>query len=136
MTTTLRPRSSLNPVRLRLAPAGSNPHLIDGVWWPRSDDLTAELPRLIRALPRSWPQIAHATTNVGMWSAFPSRILVAKHAIQLRRATSRHAPNTICLLAPGRGRWDLLVVPPHTDRAEAMRLLATIAGPIGPAERH
>ncbi|WP_193587927.1 DUF5994 family protein [Streptomyces sp. MBT27] len=132
-TTTLRPRSSLDPVRLRLTPAGSGPHRIDGAWWPRSDDLTAELPGLIGALPHSWPQIAHATVNAAMWSAFPGRLLVANQVIQLHRSTSRHAPNTLCLLAPGRGRWDLLVVPPETDRAEALRLLATTAGPIGPA---
>ncbi|MFE9532766.1 DUF5994 family protein [Streptomyces sp. NPDC006691] len=133
MTTMLRPRSSLHPVRLRLTPAGSGPHPIDGAWWPRSDDLTAELPDLIGALPHSWPQIAHATVNAAMWSAFPGRILIANQVVQLHRATSRRARNTLCLLAPGRGRWDLLVVPPQTDRAEALRLLATTAGPLGPA---
>ncbi|WP_199846341.1 DUF5994 family protein [Streptomyces sp. CB01201] len=133
MTTALRTGSSLRPVRLRLTPEGSGPHRIDGAWWPRSDDLTAELPGLIAALPHSWPQIAHVTVNPAMWSSFPGRILVANQVIQLHRATSRHARNTLCLLAPGRGRWDLLVVPPHTDSAEARRLLATTAGPLGPA---
>ncbi|MEV8524794.1 DUF5994 family protein [Streptomyces sp. NPDC052000] len=134
MTTTLHPRSSLRAVRLRLTPPGNGPYPIDGAWWPRSDDLTAELPLLIRALPHSWPQIAHATVNAAMWSAFPGRILVANHVIQLHRATSRRAPDTICLLAPGRGRWDLLVIQPHTDRAEAMRLLSTADGPAGPSQ--
>ncbi|GGY28270.1 hypothetical protein GCM10010326_22380 [Streptomyces xanthochromogenes] len=62
-------------------------------------------------MPHSWPQIAHATVNAAMWSAFPGRILLANHVIRLHRATARHAPDTICLVAPGRGRWDLLVVP-------------------------
>ncbi|MFE9120915.1 DUF5994 family protein [Streptomyces sp. NPDC007172] len=103
--------SASGSARLRLTPGAGGPQPIDGVWWPRSDDLTAELPFLVRALPHSWPQIAHVTVNSAMWSAFPGRILLANHVIQLHRATARHAPDTICLLAPGRGRWDLRVVP-------------------------
>ncbi|MEV5951907.1 DUF5994 family protein [Streptomyces sp. NPDC051993] len=128
MTTTLPSPSSLLPVRLRLMPPGSGPHLADGAWWPRSDDLTVELPRLVGALPHSWPQIAHATVNAALWSSFPGRLLVANHVIELHHAAGRRTPETICLLAPGRGRWDLLVVPPGTDRAEALRLLSTADG--------
>ncbi|MCX4437774.1 MULTISPECIES: DUF5994 family protein [Streptomyces] len=133
MATTPRPLRSLRPLRLRLAPSGNGPRHIDGAWWPRSDDLTAELPRLIRALPHSWPQIAHVTVNAAMWSAFPGRILIANHVIQLHRAAGLHTPDTLCLLAPGRGRWDLLVIPPHTAKAEATRLMATAESPEGPS---
>ncbi|MEU7687118.1 HD domain-containing protein, partial [Streptomyces spectabilis] len=35
-----------------------------------------------------------------------------------------HAPATVCLLAPGAGRWDLLVVPHLADDAEGPRLMA------------
>jgi hypothetical protein len=132
VTTTLRPLPSLGSVRLRLTPQGNGPHAIDGAWWPRADDLTIELPCLIRALPHSWRQIAHATVNAAMWSPLPGRILIANHVIQLHRAASRHTPNTICLVSPGRGRWDLLVVPPHTARAEAVRLMATATAPDDP----
>ncbi|KOU49130.1 DUF5994 family protein [Streptomyces sp. WM6378] len=135
MTTTLRSASSLRPVRLRLTPPTAGPYLIDGAWWPRTDDLTAELPSLIHALPHSWPQIAQVAVNPGMWSAFPGRILVANHVIRLHRATGRHTPNTICLLAPGRGRWDLLVVPPLTAKAEAARLMSSATAPGGPSQR-
>ncbi|MFB7643014.1 DUF5994 family protein [Streptomyces sp. NPDC056084] len=112
------PDSASGSVRLRLTPGGGGPQPIDGVWWPRSDDLTTELPLLVRALPHSWPQVAHATVNAAMWSAFPGRILLANHVIQLHRATARHAPDTICLLAPGRGRWDLRVVPARAVGAD------------------
>ncbi|WP_192918272.1 DUF5994 family protein [Streptomyces spectabilis] len=133
MTTTLRPLTSLRPVRLRLAPRRNGPRPIDGVWWPRSDDLTAELPLLIGALPRNWPQMAHVTVNDTMWSAFPGRILIANHVVQLHRSTTRHTPNTICLVAPGKGRWDLLVIPPRTATPEALRLMATADTPEGPS---
>lgn len=62
---------------------------------PRSDDLSAELPRLIRALPHSWPQIAHVTVNAATRSAFPGRILIANHVIRLHRAAGPHTPNTV-----------------------------------------
>ncbi|MEV0114877.1 DUF5994 family protein [Streptomyces sp. NPDC050844] len=133
MATTPRPLRSFRPLRLRLTPPGNGPQHIDGAWWPRSDDLTAELPRLIRALPHSWAQIAHVTVNAATWSAFPGRILIANHVIQLHRAAGPHAPNTVCLIAPGRGRWDLLAVPPHTAKAEAMRLMATAESSVGPS---
>lgn len=116
-------------VRLRLSPAGGGPHRIDGVWWPRTGDLLAELPLLLGALPHSWPQIAHVTVNSAIWSDFPGRTLIANHVLQLNRSPSRHTPSTVCLLAPGRGRWDLLVVPPHTDAADALRLMAGAVTP-------
>ncbi|MER6123840.1 DUF5994 family protein [Streptomyces sp. NPDC001795] len=43
--------------RLRLAarsPHGRQPRRIDGAWWRRSYDLTAELPALLDQLPRAW----------------------------------------------------------------------------------
>ncbi|WP_327352475.1 DUF5994 family protein [Streptomyces sp. NBC_01304] len=124
MTTTLHPLPTPRTVRLSLAPAGGEPRAIDGAWWPHSDDLTDELALLIRALPHSWPQIAHVTVNPAMWSALPGRILVANQVIRLHRSTAQHAPDTVCLLAPGRGRWDLLVVRPDTEEAEALLLMA------------
>jgi hypothetical protein len=133
VTTTPRSLASLLPVRLHLAPRRNGPQPIDGVWWPRSADLTAELPLLIRALPHNWPQIAHVTVNDTMWSAFPGRILIANHVIQLHRSPTRHTPNTICLVAPGKGRWDLLVTPPHTAAPEALRLMTTADTPEGPS---
>ncbi|MDG4862677.1 DUF5994 family protein [Streptomyces sp. T-3] len=124
MTTTLKPLPTPRTARVSFTPAGGGPQAIDGAWWPHTDDLTDELPLLIRALPHSWPQIAHVTVNPAMWSALPGRILVANQVIRLHRSTAQHAPHTVCLLAPGRGRWDLLVVPPGTEEAEAQLLLA------------
>ncbi|MFF1381307.1 DUF5994 family protein [Streptomyces sp. NPDC058308] len=132
MTTLLPPPPSppspsplLPLVRLRLTPPQGGPHRIDGAWWPRTNELVAELPVLLRALPHSWSRIIHVTVNGALWSDFPGRMLIANHVLHLHRATGLHAPATVCLLAPGRGRWDLVVVPPGTDEAEAMRLMAT-----------
>jgi Family of unknown function (DUF5994) len=111
-------------VRLGIAPPSSLPRLLDGTWWPRSADLITELPTLIAALPRAWGQISVATVSGAMWSSLPGRMLVSNRAVRLRRTAAVREPHTICLLAPGIGRWDLRVIPPEATPEEAARLLA------------
>ncbi|GGQ76797.1 hypothetical protein Saso_56210 [Streptomyces asoensis] len=57
------------------------------------------------------------------WSPFPGRLLIANQVVRLRRTTTQRFPTTVCLLAPGRGWWDLLVVPPAATDAEVGRLM-------------
>jgi len=125
MTTVLQPPLPSHPVlRLRLAPHGNLPRAIDGAWWPRSYDLPAELPGLLAGLPRKWGHITSATVNGATWSTMPGRILVADQVVRLRGTQGESAPHTIVLLSPGRGRWDLLVVPPDTTEQAADPLMA------------
>ncbi|WP_420034289.1 DUF5994 family protein [Streptomyces sp. cg28] len=112
------------PVRLFLTPSGAAPYRIDGAWWPRTDDLIAELPPLLSALPFRWARIVHVTVDATAWSAFPGRMLCAGHVLHLHADTRPRTPTTACLVAPGSGRWDLTVVPPRTDEAQALRLMA------------
>ncbi|MFD9005352.1 DUF5994 family protein [Streptomyces sp. NPDC059582] len=135
MTTALRvPLPSLPLLRLRLAPDSGMPRPIDGAWWPRSYDLLAELPQLLAGLPRLWGRISGVTVNDAVWSVTPGRILVSNEVVRLRRARAASAPHTIVLLAPGRGRWDLLVVPPDTAEDAAEPLMAAAAAvPRAPA---
>lgn len=113
--------------RLRLAPGSVVPRRIDGAWWPRSRDLLTELPLLIGALPASWGQIADVSVNAAMWSVSPGRLLIANHVVRLRREPGSRNRHTMCLLSPGRGRRDLLVVPPEVDTADAEHLMAAAA---------
>src|SRR4051794_1596701 len=122
--------SSPFAVRLRLVPQSVQlrmPRRIDGAWWPRSPDLASELPGLLGGLPHAWGQVASVLVDEAAWSPFPGRLLVANQVVRLRRTTTQRSPSTICLLAPGRGRWDLLVVPPAASDAEAGRLMESIA---------
>ncbi|MDF3146755.1 MULTISPECIES: DUF5994 family protein [unclassified Streptomyces] len=129
MTTALQSPPPSHPLlRLRLAPHGGMPRPIDGAWWPRSYDLLAELPRLLAGLPRTWGHITSVTVHGATWSAVPGRMLVSNQVVRLRRTVAASAPHTIVLLAPGRGRWDLLVVPPDTSEAAAEPLMAAAAG--------
>ncbi|MFJ1607986.1 DUF5994 family protein [Streptomyces sp. NPDC088253] len=118
--------SSSSAVRLRLVaqPAqGHMPRRIDGAWWPRSPDLTSELPWLLGGLPQAWGQVSSVLVDGAVWSPFPVRLLVADQVVRLRRTNTQHTPSTVCLLTPGRGRWDLLVVPPTATEAEAEWLM-------------
>ncbi|MFM9448804.1 DUF5994 family protein [Streptomyces acidiscabies] len=129
MTTALQPLPpSLPLLRLRLAPRRGMPRPIDGVWWPRSYDLLAELPRLLAGLPRTWGHITSVTVNAAAWPAVPGRMLVFNQVVRLHRTVAASAPHTVVLLAPGRGRWDLLVVPPDTTEEAAEPLMAAAGG--------
>ncbi|MEV5436468.1 DUF5994 family protein [Streptomyces sp. NPDC052682] len=127
-----RPQPSApSAVRLLLAVpphGGRTARRIDGAWWPRSYDLAAELPGLLGVLPRAWGRISSVRINGDGWPACPERMVVAGQPVRVRRTPSPKAPPTVCLLAPGCGRWDLLVVPPGATQAEAGRLMEGAVG--------
>jgi hypothetical protein len=74
-------------------------------------------------LPRAWGHVTSVTVNGATWSAVPGRMLVSNQVVQLHRTLTASAANTIVLLAPGHGRWDLLVVPPDTPEEAAEPLM-------------
>ncbi|MFF5358263.1 DUF5994 family protein [Streptomyces scabiei] len=115
-------------LRLCLAPRSALSRRLDGVWWPHSHDLLAELPQLLAALPRAWGHISGVTVNGAAWSAAPGRMLVANRVVRLRKTVAVHVPDTVVLLAPGHGRWDLLVVPPGTTEEAAEPIIAAALG--------
>ncbi|RPE42191.1 hypothetical protein EDD90_5299 [Streptomyces sp. Ag109_O5-1] len=132
MTSALQPPLPSHPaLRLRLAPRSDLTRSIDGAWWPRSYDLLVELPRLLAGLPREWGDITSVTVSGAVWSAAPGRILVSNQVVRLRRALAANAPHTVVLVAPGRGRWDLVVVPPDTTETAAEPLMAAAADALG-----
>ncbi|WP_223833074.1 DUF5994 family protein [Streptomyces venezuelae] len=121
------PLPSRPPLRLRLAPDGGLPRAIDGAWWPRSSDIVTELPQLLVGLPSAWRDIRSVTVKGDMWSATPGRMLVANQVVRLHRSTTASAHHGVVLLSPGRGRWDLLVVPPDTPARRAALIMSSAA---------
>lgn len=114
-------------LRLRLAPHGALPRAIDGAWWPYSYDVLAELPGLLAGLPPLWGPIGSVTVNGAVWTEPPGRLSVAGRAVRLHRNLAASLPRTVVLLAPGRGRWDLVVVPPGSAPESAALLMAAAA---------
>jgi hypothetical protein len=123
-----RTPSSLPP-RLVLAPAGTAPALIDGAWWPRSRDLTAELPALIEALDPLWGRITRVTVNPTFWPVIPRKVPVHGHVVHVGWFAAEQDPHKLLLLSYSAGRWDLLVIPPETEPITAARLMAMATDP-------
>ncbi|RPE40803.1 hypothetical protein EDD90_3870 [Streptomyces sp. Ag109_O5-1] len=120
---------SSSPPRLVLAPAGTAPALIDGAWWPRSRDLTAELPALIEVLDPLWGRITQVTVNPTFWPVIPRRVPAHGHVVHVGWFEAEQDPHKLLLLSYTVGRWDLLVIPPETAPATAARLMATATDP-------
>ncbi|GAA2539433.1 MULTISPECIES: DUF5994 family protein [Streptomyces] len=122
-------RRPTSPVRLSLAPTGSAPLLLDGAWWPRSRDLTAELPALASVLDPLWGRITRVTVNPAQWPVVPRKVPVAGHVVKVGWFRSEQDAHELLLLSYHVGRWNLLVVPPRTPPAVAAWLMAAASDP-------
>ncbi|MET7976796.1 DUF5994 family protein [Streptomyces mirabilis] len=121
--------SSPPPLRLQLTPPGTAPALIDGAWWPRSRDLTAELFALTDVLDPLWGRITHVTVNPTFWPVIPRKVPVQGHVVKVGWFKAEQDPHKLLLLSYTAGRWDLLVIPPETDDVTAARLMTTATDP-------
>jgi hypothetical protein len=119
----------VTPVRLSLKPPGPATGLLDGAWWPRSRNLTWELPALTAVLDPLWGRITHVTVNPRYWPIIPKKIPVTGHVVRAGWFAAEQDPHELLLLSYDVGRWDLLVIPPQTDAATAARLMAAAADP-------
>lgn len=119
------------PLRLAVMPAGVPSGLLDGAWWPNSEDLEHELPFLIAALDRDWGRITRITVNPLHWQPLPHQVRVNGRIVKVGWFTGEQDPHKILLLSHGIGRLDLLIIPPRTSPAAAARLMAAATAPTG-----
>ncbi|MFD0383342.1 DUF5994 family protein [Streptomyces stramineus] len=96
MTSTVR----TPPVRLALLPPAGGPRRIDGVWWPRTRDLAAELPALLTVLAARWGRVTHVTADSDMWLAGPPHLLHDNSTVRVNRSGREGHRRTICLVSP------------------------------------
>ena len=131
MTTTLAPTLSAPPLsaRLSLAPKTVPAGPMDGAWWPRSRDLSAELPALVDALEEQYGRITRVAVNPTHWPVIPHKVPATGHIVHVGWFTEQD-PDKMILLSYTVGRCDLLVIPPETEPAEAARLMDTAAAPM------
>ncbi|PPK65092.1 DUF5994 family protein [Actinokineospora auranticolor] len=133
MTSPASAGNSPPPLRLRLKPAGPATGFVDGAWWPRSTDLTAELAALNGALAERLGHLSRVSYELFAWDPVPRRFTAGEIQIRLEGFRS-HPRNTITATGPGRLRISLLVVPPGTAESDARHAMATAAQP-GNTER-
>ncbi|MEU3504165.1 DUF5994 family protein [Streptomyces hundungensis] len=110
------------PARLSLTPKTTLAGRLDGAWWPYSRDLEAELPPLVVALEEPWGRITRVTVNPTRWPVVPHTVAVDERLLHVGWFTKQD-PDKLILLSYTVGRWDLLVVPPETSPAAAIRLM-------------
>ncbi|MEO3754978.1 DUF5994 family protein [Streptomyces sp. B6B3] len=113
-----------SPARLQLKDADAHRGLLDGAWWPRSRDLSRELPVLAQVLDPRWGRVTRIAVNPRFWPVIPRKVAVHGHVIKVGWFSETLDPHQVLLRSYAVGRWDLLVVPPQASAASAARLMA------------
>ncbi|WP_157182913.1 DUF5994 family protein [Sciscionella marina] len=114
--------------RLRLKPHGPPAGYVDGAWWPRSRDLTREIPRLAAMLASSWLPPSRITFAMEAWDPAPRRVSVNGRLIRLGGFHSQDE-HLLDVLGPDGERLTLLVVPPENSVDESEQALQSAADP-------
>lgn len=120
-------------LRLRLKPKAPATGYVDGAWWPRSRDLTVELPALGEVLAIRLGELQRVAYALSAWDPAPRRFGQAGHQVRLEGFTYQDR-NIVHVTGTSRGRISLLVVPPGTADAAGHDALMT-AGRRGNADR-
>ncbi|GAA2460720.1 DUF5994 family protein [Streptomyces macrosporus] len=90
---------------------------VDGVWWPRSRDLSRELPALTDVLDDGWGRVTRVTVDPTSWPVVPRAVRVTGRTVRVGWFLDEHHPYELILLSHDAGRCELLVVPPETTGA-------------------
>lgn len=115
------PRQTL---RLKLKPKAPATGFVDGAWWPRSRDLSTELPALLAVLAARLGPIQRVSYNLATWDGAPRRLDIGGRQVRLGGFQVQH-PNTLDVIGSNATRLTLLVLPPGTDPVAAHRILMT-----------
>ena len=114
--------------RLRLKPKAPRSGYVDGAWWPRSDDLAAELPDLLAVLSVRLGRIDRVLYNLNEWAKASAKLTTGGRAVRLD-GYRRQPVHTVEVLGLNRNKIVLLVVPPNADPDEAHATLMAAAAP-------
>jgi len=109
-------------VRLVLARHDTGRGRLDGGWWPRSRDATAQLPALVAGLNVRSGVVLRLAVDVLAWDEIPRRIAVDGHEVRVGRFTDTN--HVIVVTLGHREHLLLLVVPPLAPEKAALAALA------------
>lgn len=125
--------TSDSAARVRFRRTGGNDGLLDAGWWPRSRDLSRELPPLLEIVWNSGLNVTNISHALDFWDFSPRRLAIGRRVVQLSGFHTQ-LPGLLSLTSrSSRGRIDILVVPPETEPAIADRALAIVAAEPSPA---
>jgi hypothetical protein len=114
--------------RLRLKPKAPRIGYVDGAWWPRGDDLRAELPDLLAVLSVRLGHVERVLYRLSDWRSAPRKLDTGGGQVRLD-GDERQPISTISLLGPGFHKVDLLVVAVHADASDAHATMLRAAHP-------
>lgn len=129
-TNTSEATAAEQSLRLRMKPTAPNTRgagHVDGAWWPRTRDLTTELPALLEALAARLGDVRRMAYNLTEWEAPSPRLNTDGHMVRLGGFRYQGA-NTIGVSGSGAGRVTLLVIPPETSATDARTMSLAAAG--------
>jgi hypothetical protein len=121
-------RSGIGYLRLRLKPADRSAGLVQGAWWPRSDQLFKELPSLLAALAPRVGSVDRVIYDETRWAPKALRMEFRCRNIILE-GSSTTSTNTLSVIGKGFGRLVLLIVPPYTNPTRAYAAVMTASKP-------
>ncbi|MER5214080.1 DUF5994 family protein [Streptomyces sp. NPDC002838] len=107
---------------VRLETTHERQGVLDGAWWPRSRDITAELPVLIAALTEYLGPITRVGLDAGAWEELPTRMVIEDRVVHIDSFPV--GDDTVLVTRGDQDYFSLLVVPPHTAPEAARAAMA------------
>jgi hypothetical protein len=111
-------------LRLRLKPKGSLTGYVDGGWWPRTQNLSAELPALAHVLAVRLGSVTRVAYSINAWDDAPRQITVEGHSVRLEGFRSQDE-HILHISGPDRQRITVLVIPPEAGATAAHEAMTT-----------
>ena len=110
---------------------------VDAAWWPRSADLTAELPALLNVFRTAGRPMTRVVYNLDSWDPAPRMLRLAGELVHVGGYHYGDPRMMTVTDAWQVDTADLLVIPSDTDPAIAERLLnnATVPGNLDTAKQ-
>jgi hypothetical protein len=119
-------QSSSSTARLTFKAPGRSTGFVDGAWWPRGNDLAAELPELVSALSGRISALSRVIYHLPSWDSAPNRVGVGERTVRLDGYRFQEV-NTVEVVGTDRDRLVLVVIPPSADPASAQATMAAAA---------
>ncbi|MFD9083849.1 DUF5994 family protein [Streptomyces erythrochromogenes] len=107
---------------LRLETTQSRLGLLDGAWWPRSRNVTIELPALITVLTAHLGPILRVGLDTSAWQDVPTRLVIDGQVVHLD--ADPVGDDTVLVTRGHNDHFALLVVPPDTTADAAREAMA------------
>jgi hypothetical protein len=117
--------------RLQLKPYRSASEHLDGAWWPRSTQLSDELPDLVASLADRLGRVVMAGYRRNGWHETPALVEIAGHTIELLGFTSDE-PSSVILFGEDGRHITLHVIRPDTSEEVARQALQQAGVPADP----